>query len=109
MKWLKWSFILAFLLVLLIPLIIFGLFKINNDKLEKETYSYLIDKGYEDSDIESVNSTYKKLSRFTAEVVFVNEPEVTYDYKKDGDRIIQLGPTIRKDNYEYKHLEPYND
>ncbi|GIP19426.1 hypothetical protein J40TS1_50680 [Paenibacillus montaniterrae] len=79
--------------------------------LEKRTYAYLTEqKNYEKSDILTVKARLKKLSRWTAEVVFADEPQVTYDYKLvKGEGLIQIGasdPDI--DNwkeYQHKHLE----
>ena len=79
--------------------------------LEKQTYTYLTEqKNYEKSDILTVKAKLKKLSLWTAEVVFADEPQVTYDYKLVKDEgLIQIGasdPDI--DNwkeYQHKHLE----
>lgn len=79
--------------------------------LEKQTYTYLTEqKDYEKSDILTVKAKLKKLSRWTAEVVFVDEPQVTYDYKLvKGEGLIQIGasdPDIENwKEYQHKHLE----
>lgn len=104
-KWLQWIVITIFFLIFLTPLAIWGYVKYEHYALEKETLNYLIDKGYSEDEILSIESKLKKLSLFTAEVAFKDEPTISYDYKKGDNIIIQIGPTHDKPNYEFKHLE----
>ncbi|CQR46432.1 hypothetical protein BN1058_00692 [Paraliobacillus sp. PM-2] len=82
-------------------------YKLNN--LEDDTYDYLLEKGYTKNDIVSVESKIKKLSLFTAEVIFADETYVIYDYKKNSSgKVIQIG--VSEDPYDgdyqqFKHLE----
>lgn len=98
-------------LIVLSPLILTAYLKIQFSILEKETYRFLTrEMGYEEADILTVEAKLKKLSLFTAEVVFVDEPQVIYDYKRDGDgRMIQIGASVPKnedrETYEFKHLD----
>src|SRR5690625_5333907 len=76
MNLLKWIFVTLFILIIIVPFAIYGYVQYQHNSLEKETYSYLIDKGYEGQEILSVESKLKKLSLFTAEVIFEDEPNV---------------------------------
>lgn len=105
MRWTKWIVIIIGLLIIVTPVFLYGYVKYKHDSLEKETFNYLISKGYEKKDIVKIESKIKKLSLFTAEVTFEDEPNITYDYKKDGTEIIQIGPTFNEDDYDFKHLE----
>lgn len=106
MKWLKWGVIIFTLLILMTPLVIFSYFKFNFYTLEKETYDYLLEQGYEEEEIIDVETQFKKITLFTAEVTFKDEPHVIYSYKKEKGEIIQLelGIEITHED-DYKHLE----
>lgn len=109
-KWLQWIVISVFLLMFITPLAIWGYVKYQHYALEKETLNYLIDKGYSETEILSIESKLKKLSLFTAEVRFRDEPEVVYDYRNDGIKFFQMGepsyfPENFEEDYEFKHLE----
>jgi|SRR5699024_9400047 len=101
----KWGAVLVFILIVLIPFSIYGYIKYKHYITEKKTQEYLIEYGYEDEDISTINSKMKKLSLFTAEVTFVDEPDITYDYKVENKKVIQLGPTLDAKDYDFKHLE----
>lgn len=108
MNLLKWIFVTLFILIIIVPVVIYGYVQYQHNSLEKETYSYLIDKGYEGQEILSVESKLKKLSLFTAEVIFEDEPNVIYEYKRDDSKIIQLAPQPPQhdvDEYDFKHIE----
>jgi len=83
----------------------YGYVQYKHHVTEKATYNYLIDKGYSDKDLINIKSKIKKLSLYTAEVTFVDEPNITYDYKVENKQVTPLGPTILKENYDYKHIE----
>lgn len=101
----KWGAIIVCILIVVISFSIYGYIKYKHYITEKETQEYLIEYGYEDEDILSIHSKIKKLSLFTAEVTFVDEPDITYDYKVENGKVIQLGPTLDKEDYDFKHLE----
>lgn len=106
MKLLKWStIIVSITIVFIIPLSLYGYVKFKNNEVANETYQYLVEKGYSDSDILSIEPKIKKLSLFTAEVRFVDEPDIIYNYKSDDNSIIQLNPDSYDENYEFKHKE----
>ena len=60
MNLLKWIFVTLFILIIIVPVAIYGYVQYQHSSLEKETYSYLIDKGYEEQKILSVESKLKK-------------------------------------------------
>lgn len=105
MKKVKWITIIIILVIIILPTSVYGYVKYKNYTLEKETCEYLQTIGYKETEILDIKSKIKKLSLFTAEVTFKDEPDITYDYKKDGKKIIQISPTIDKPNYKFKHLE----
>lgn len=105
MRWLKWGIIIFTLLVIITPFSIYAYVIFNHNALENETYDCLLKKGYEDTEILDVKFTLKKLSLFTVEVIFTDEPEITYQYKKENKQIIQLEPNIDKPNHHFKHLK----
>mgnify|MGYP000916605685 FL=1 len=102
---------IGFFLIVLSPLFLMAYLKVQLYILEKETYQYLTrEMGYEEADILTVEAKLKKLSLFTAEVVFADEPQVICDYKRNGDgHMVQIGASLSKnedrDIYEYKHLD----
>lgn len=94
------------ILILVLPLGTYAYVKYELYTLKNQTYDYLLEKGYEEADIRSLDTGIQKLSLFTAFVVFEDEPEITYNYKKndDGD-IIQIGWSTSYKDLEYKHSE----
>lgn len=104
MKRIKWIVIIITLLIIITPVSVYGYVKYKNYSLEKATQQYLMDKGYEE-EIISIEAKLKKLSLFTAEVTFKDEPDIIYNYKKEDSKIIQIGPESYRENYEFKHLE----
>lgn len=111
MKKLSIGMSIAGLLLMLIFIFSIAYFHFQLTGLEKKTYTYLTEQqGYEKSEILTVEAKLKKLSLFTAEVVFADEPQVTYDYKLTKDEgLIQIGasdPDIENwKDYEHRHLE----
>lgn len=98
-------------MIVLIPILMFAYIQYQLASLEKATYEHLIDRqGYAESDILHLDTKLKFLSLYTAEVVFTDEPDITYDYKRNqkGD-IIQVGMSDPEGadwkNYKYKHEE----
>ncbi|MGG3838843.1 hypothetical protein ABEV00_17705 [Paenibacillus thiaminolyticus] len=98
-------------MIVLIPILVFAYIPYQLASLEKATYEHLIGRqGYADSDILRIDTKVKFLSFYTAEGVFADEPDITYDYKKNekGD-IIQVGMSDPDGadwkNYKYKHEE----
>lgn len=97
--------------IVLIPILMFAYIQYQLASLEKATYEHLIGRqGYAESDILHLDTKLKFLSLYTAEVVFTDEPDITYDYKRNekGD-IIQVGMSDPEGadwkNYKYKHSE----
>lgn|SRR5690625_1426187 len=105
MKLIKGLVIIISLIIIIVPTSVYGFVKYKSYTLEKETRKHLKTIGYKDDEILDVKTKIKKLSLFTAEVIFSDEPNIIYDYKKEGNNIIQIGPTTDKRDYEYKHLE----
>lgn len=101
----KWLFVAILMLFIIIPATIFGVVTYKKHTLEVETRNYLISKGYEEEDVAHIHCTIKKLSLFTAEVTFTDEPDVVYQYKKDEGTIIQIGISDSQERETYKHLE----
>lgn len=104
----KHAIIISVICIVLIssPILVFGYVKFQLHSLQNETFQYLETKGYLESDIKSVETGLQKLSLYTAFVKFENEPEITYEYKKDKNgEIIQIGATPFLDDYEYKNIE----
>ncbi|WGU92631.1 DUF3139 domain-containing protein [Paenibacillus dendritiformis] len=98
-------------MIVLIPILVFAYIPYQLASLEKATYEHLIDRqGYADSDILRIDTKVKFLSFYTTEVVFADEPDITYDYKKNaqGD-IIHVGMSdpegVDWKNYKHKHEE----
>ena len=98
------------MIIILSPLICLGYVEYRLHRLEKVTYTYLYDvKNYAEKEVLSVKGNMKKLSLFTVEVIFSDEPAIMYDYKMNGrGEIIQIGASDPKDGWKtYKplHLE----
>lgn len=98
------------ILILLSPLVATAYIHFQLQALERSTYQYLVhQKLYDQTEIISVKGKLKKLSLYTADVVFSDEMEVTYNYKKDSEgKIIQIGaegPAQHSNSYVYKHME----
>ncbi|MFL1675209.1 DUF3139 domain-containing protein [Paenibacillus dendritiformis] len=75
-------------MIVLIPILVFAYIPYQLASLEKATYEHLIDRqGYADSDILRIDTKVKFLSFYTAEVVFADEPDITYDFKKTKKEI----------------------
>lgn len=99
--------------IVFIPILMFAYIQYQLASLEKATYEHLIGRqGYAESDILRIDTKLKLLSFYTAEVVFADEPDITYDYKKNekGD-IIQVGMSdpegVDWKNYKHKHEEAW--
>lgn len=97
------------LVLVLVAIGVIGItISINKYKLKKDVEQYLLNKGYTNEQIESIETVYSfKLPPFTAKVIFSDEKHVTYYYLK-YDEVRQYGnPTvegeIRPD--QFKHLE----
>ncbi|WP_182914944.1 DUF3139 domain-containing protein [Paenibacillus thiaminolyticus] len=60
---------------------------------EKATYEHLIRRqGYAESDIFHVDTKLKFLSLYTEKVVFADEPDIPYEYKRhEKGAIMQVG------------------
>lgn len=88
------------ILVWLIPLILIGLilyypFKINI--IESQVTNYLENtKGYNSSEINSVEGQISKLPTFSVNVIFEDEPHLVYRYKVENGKVEQMGVSLSK-------------
>lgn len=77
---------------------------------KKQTYVHLIEYGYKEKDILNIESKLQKITMYTAEVIFTDEKNVTYDYIVRNKKVEQIDailndPTIDEQDYAFKHLE----
>lgn len=90
-KWLKWIFIILLIIIIITPFLIYGYMKYNHHITEKKTYQYLIEYGYEDTEILNIESRLMKGTLFTAEVTFKDKPDIIHYYKIRNDKLINMG------------------
>ncbi|CAH1203311.1 DUF3139 domain-containing protein [Paenibacillus sp. JJ-223] len=77
---------------------------------EAEVQAYLVDvKGYSKADILAIDTHFGKAPLVNTEVIFKDEPNARYFYKKENGAIFQYNSApvngVNPD-YSYKHLEP---
>jgi hypothetical protein len=114
----KRLFIILLILIFLASPYVFVKYKLNT--LEEKVSDYLIhSKGYDSSDLISVEGKFGKLPNFSVDVIFKDEPMIIYRYIQSGMEIKQRNFTITdeamKNNYDFddinkselKHLEEY--
>lgn len=106
----RFAIIVSFISILILVIAFTGVFYVNFklNHLEQDTYQYLLNKGYNEDEILSIEGKIKKLSLYTVEVKFKDEPDIIYDYKKDNkNKIIQIGVSdiLNESNDQFKHLE----
>ncbi|TPG73490.1 DUF3139 domain-containing protein [Brevibacillus laterosporus] len=96
--------IIGILFVFLLLLFI-GYNKYTLYSLEKDTFHYLIsEKGYKETEIKSISGKISKAPVYSIEVIFNDEPDVTYIYrKKESGQIILLSKSSENNKSEYKH------
>ena len=93
-----------------VVLISFGLYyfinngnPISNYQMTKNTEEYLVGKGYEQTEIKSIHSTYdlkrntERIKGTVSYVVFTDEPNIKYEYIqwKDSNNIQQACPSTK--------------
>lgn len=107
MKILQRIFIIVPFLFLITIGSIIGVVYFNLHSLEKQTHNYLIHhNGYTSSEIHSIKAKLAKLPLYQAVVIFKDEPENTYIYRKLTGQIIQIHPPKADASPEqFKHLE----
>lgn len=94
-------------LIILLPICFIAYVKFTLYSLKNETYNHLIERGYKKEDIMKIDTSIKKLSLYTADVIFKDEPDITYSYKKDdyGNIIQIVALESNQLGYKYKHIE----
>ncbi|MCP3776637.1 DUF3139 domain-containing protein [Paenibacillus sp. MZ04-78.2] len=102
--------ILLSILLILILIIggIYGYIQIKLNDLEKKMLLYLVEtKHYKESDILNIKGKFGKMPTYVINVVFKNEPEVTYNYTlRDDQQWIQLGPSDGDiERNKYTHID----
>jgi hypothetical protein len=96
------------ILVIAIPIGIFVFIKITLYSLEKDTTHFLlVDKGLEKTSIMSIKPVFGKAPSFSVRVIFKDEPDNVYLYKKDNGQVSQHShSSFNSDtNTIYKHVE----
>lgn len=67
------------------------------ERVEVQTHSYLLDKGYTNADISTINVKFSFANLFTAKsewtstVVFMDEPDVKYYFTLEDGKIVSAG------------------
>jgi hypothetical protein len=81
-------------------------------QLKADVEEYLLQRGYKNSDITSINTYFGKMPFFSAKVIFNDEEQVEYFYLKDKGQIKQFSTPLvdGSRNYniidkKFKHLE----
>lgn len=107
MKYKKtWITILSIVVVLGLT-IHFGL-NYYKDKVTQEVISYLVEeKGYKQTDIAEIKTYIGKAPLVSTSVIFKDEPNAMYMYKKNLDKMEQYGqiPAINDLKQKYIHSE----
>lgn len=89
----------------------FGACNWHKNSLESDVRGYLFKQGYINEEIKSIRTRVGKAPVFSVEVIFMDEPEIIYYYRKDDGKIIQYGiPTDisgknTSEDYIFKHRE----
>lgn len=109
MKILAIFMIVLALILSITPLSIIAFNKYSKFDIKNDTYAYLIEKGYKKPDIKSIETIVGMAPRLSTQVIFEDEPQVIYHYKKDDGEIVQLGLNYQiydeDERKKYKHLE----
>ncbi|WP_339276705.1 DUF3139 domain-containing protein [Paenibacillus sp. FSL W8-0426] len=108
MKISKGKLVIFLLFALIIGIFAF-LWNIQRSR-EAEVQAYLVDvKGYSKADILAIDTHFGKAPLVNTEVIFKDEPNARYFYKKENGAIFQYNSApvngVNPD-YSYKHLEP---
>ncbi|WP_019640270.1 DUF3139 domain-containing protein [Paenibacillus fonticola] len=69
----------------------FGACSWKKGSLESEVRNYLFKQGYKNEEIQSIHTRVGKAPVFSIEVIFVDEPQTVYYYRKSDGKIIQYG------------------
>lgn len=108
MKKLAVFMIVLAVVLTIIPFAIYGYNKYLLYDIKHCTYDHLIMMGYKELDIVSVTPKVGKLPMLKTQVIFKDEPQVIYEYKKDNGEIIQLrfsNDVDFEEKEKYKHIE----
>lgn len=69
----------------------------SSERIEVQTHSYLLDKGYTNEDISTINVSFSFVALLTAKcewtsaVVFMDELDVKYYFTLEKDKIVSAG------------------
>ncbi|MCM3697825.1 DUF3139 domain-containing protein [Paenibacillus macerans] len=101
------KYIIYFTIILIVlSIIVFTQYSTRN--LESEVFNHLLNEGYQKEEILSVKSELGKAPVFSATVIFKDEPNARYFYKKENGAIIQYSRAPVKGidfDYQYKHQD----
>jgi hypothetical protein len=99
------------ILVVATPIGIFAFIKINLYTLEKDTTHYLlVQKGLDKTSIMSIKPEFSKAPLFSVNVIFKDEPDNIYYYRKDNGQVFQYSHSSFNSNInnKYKYAEYTN-
>lgn len=92
--------VIIFATIIIIIAIAGGLFVFSGlERVEVQTHSYLLEKGYTNDDIDTINVNFSLLNwnlsymGWTSKVEFIDEPDVKYEFILDGEKIVANGVT----------------
>ncbi|MCM3145107.1 DUF3139 domain-containing protein [Brevibacillus sp. MER 51] len=99
--------------IVVLGLIVGGVYtyiQIKLNDLEAKMHQYLVvTNDYKESDILRVEAVFSKMPTYSVNVVFKDEPDVTYNYTFRNElEWIQLGPSdgeIEENQGKYKHID----
>lgn len=105
--------IITFAAIIIIISIAGGLFVFSGlERVEVQTHSYLLEKGYINDDINTINVNFslfnwnKSYMGWTSTVAFMDEPDVKYKFILDGEKIVANGVTGKiPEQGALKHFE----
>ena len=100
-------YILLSLLVIILSALAYRQYYISNRDAEVERY-LLQTQGYQQSDIQRIDTSIGKAPVVSTKVIFTDEPEARYFYKKENGSIRQYSSAPVhgvNPSFNYKHLD----
>ena len=101
-------FIRIALVAILIAFVVYVIFTYQKYSLKNSVEEHLISEGYLKDEIVSITTHVGKLPVFSARVIFADEKDTTYYYRRDNNEVMQFGyPTDLngKRTSEPKHMD----
>ncbi|MNM80450.1 hypothetical protein D3C81_924200 [compost metagenome] len=98
----------SFVIIVIFSFFLFS--ELKEWQLKKDVKKYLIEEGIDENRVLKIETVIAKAPVLSARVIFADEPNVTYYYRRSSGEIVQFGmPTYNvpgDTSYEFKHMDP---